>query len=274
MRSTRAWARRGPEWVLLACLAGRGDRRLRGSSSERWGQRGEPGRPPREADSNVPSRRPAAPSATRQRAPHPFAIGDASPRPRRARPPAAIGNGCAARRPSAPGSGERAPAPTRCARYSQRSGGGDPRGLRAASRENDFFDDMMCKDWAFTCTCTRTGCHHEVSCNDRCLLKHANPAWQRGLQSFDDVQPQGPYGIRTRAAAVRGRCPRPLDEWAVATAKCSEPLSAGRPLPAGYPSGRPGLPLASQSAIVSRVETSRFSLDASMNRWWSTSQYA
>ena len=29
------------------------------------------------------------------------------------------------------------------------------------------------------------------------------------------MQPQGPYGIRTRAAAVRGRCPRPLDEWAV-----------------------------------------------------------
>src|SRR5262245_35902844 len=27
--------------------------------------------------------------------------------------------------------------------------------------------------------------------------------------------PKGPYGIRTRAAAVRGRCPRPLDEWAV-----------------------------------------------------------
>ena len=27
--------------------------------------------------------------------------------------------------------------------------------------------------------------------------------------------PEGPYGIRTRAAAVRGRCPRPLDEWAV-----------------------------------------------------------
>ncbi len=25
---------------------------------------------------------------------------------------------------------------------------------------------------------------------------------------------EGPYGIRTRAAAVRGRCPRPLDEWA------------------------------------------------------------
>ena len=33
---------------------------------------------------------------------------------------------------------------------------------------------------------------------------------------------KGPYGIRTRAAAVRGRCPRPLDEWAVATAKCTD----------------------------------------------------
>ena len=50
----------------------------------------------------------------------------------------------------------------------------------------------------------------------------ANPAWSRGLQVFQGVEPQGPYGIRTRAAAVRGRCPRPLDEWAVATAKCSE----------------------------------------------------
>ena len=29
---------------------------------------------------------------------------------------------------------------------------------------------------------------------------------------------RGPYGIRTRAAAVRGRCPRPLDEWAVRAA--------------------------------------------------------
>jgi AcrR family transcriptional regulator len=35
---------------------------------------------------------------------------------------------------------------------------------------------------------------------------------------------EGPYGIRTRAAAVRGRCPRPLDEWAVATAQCSGAL--------------------------------------------------
>jgi hypothetical protein len=32
---------------------------------------------------------------------------------------------------------------------------------------------------------------------------------------FDSLsRPRGPYGIRTRAAAVRGRCPRPLDEWA------------------------------------------------------------
>src|SRR5206468_1876477 len=32
--------------------------------------------------------------------------------------------------------------------------------------------------------------------------------------SPDYAQQEGPYGIRTRAAAVRGRCPRPLDEWA------------------------------------------------------------
>lgn len=38
---------------------------------------------------------------------------------------------------------------------------------------------------------------------------------------------RGAYGIRTRAAAVRGRCPRPLDEWAVATAKCSGRLRRG-----------------------------------------------
>ena len=36
---------------------------------------------------------------------------------------------------------------------------------------------------------------------------------------------KGPYGIRTRAAAVRGRCPRPLDEWAVADAKGTESRS-------------------------------------------------
>ena len=40
--------------------------------------------------------------------------------------------------------------------------------------------------------------------------------------------PEGPYGIRTRAAAVRGRCPRPLDEWAVANAECSGLLASGR----------------------------------------------
>jgi hypothetical protein len=34
------------------------------------------------------------------------------------------------------------------------------------------------------------------------------------LHVFQLVPLEGPYGIRTRAAAVRGRCPRPLDEWA------------------------------------------------------------
>jgi hypothetical protein len=43
------------------------------------------------------------------------------------------------------------------------------------------------------------------------------------------VPGKGPYGIRTRAAAVRGRCPRPLDEWAVRSGRqCSEARS---PLP-------------------------------------------
>ena len=40
---------------------------------------------------------------------------------------------------------------------------------------------------------------------------------------------KGPYGIRTRAAAVRGRCPRPLDEWAVAKAECSARCLGERP---------------------------------------------
>jgi hypothetical protein len=31
-----------------------------------------------------------------------------------------------------------------------------------------------------------------------------------------EVVKRGAYGIRTRAAAVRGRCPRPLDECAAA----------------------------------------------------------
>ncbi len=39
---------------------------------------------------------------------------------------------------------------------------------------------------------------------------------------------KGPYGIRTRAAAVRGRCPRPLDEWAVAREKGSETAEGPR----------------------------------------------
>ena len=43
----------------------------------------------------------------------------------------------------------------------------------------------------------------------------------RGSRGDTRDRPEGPYGIRTRAAAVRGRCPRPLDEWAVATTECS-----------------------------------------------------
>jgi hypothetical protein len=39
--------------------------------------------------------------------------------------------------------------------------------------------------------------------------------------AFAGLEERGPYGIRTRAAAVRGRCPRPLDEWAVAGAQVS-----------------------------------------------------
>ena len=42
---------------------------------------------------------------------------------------------------------------------------------------------------------------------------------------------RGPYGIRTRAAAVRGRCPRPLDEWAVADAKGTESRSYATRVP-------------------------------------------
>ena len=38
--------------------------------------------------------------------------------------------------------------------------------------------------------------------------------------SFQRVE-KGAYGIRTRAAAVRGRCPRPLDECALQKRQCS-----------------------------------------------------
>jgi hypothetical protein len=37
---------------------------------------------------------------------------------------------------------------------------------------------------------------------------------------------KGPYGIRTRAAAVRGRCPRPLDEWAGSGRVAHRPFAA------------------------------------------------
>ena len=50
-----------------------------------------------------------------------------------------------------------------------------------------------------------------------------------GITSPRRASTKGPYGIRTRAAAVRGRCPRPLDEWAEQNgAECSRrrPLHA------------------------------------------------
>jgi hypothetical protein len=40
---------------------------------------------------------------------------------------------------------------------------------------------------------------------------------------------RGPYGIRTRAAAVRGRCPRPLDEWAAPGQSSGGQERSGRP---------------------------------------------
>ena len=51
-------------------------------------------------------------------------------------------------------------------------------------------------------------------------------SWGPGFRSSS----KGAYGIRTRAAAVRGRCPRPLDECAGGT-DCSE---------ASLPGSRPG----------------------------------
>ena len=44
------------------------------------------------------------------------------------------------------------------------------------------------------------------------LAVHRSPAWSPNGRKILFLR--GPYGIRTRAAAVRGRCPRPLDEWA------------------------------------------------------------
>ena len=52
-------------------------------------------------------------------------------------------------------------------------------------------------------------------CVPRAFAAHTpKTAPLRGFQCAARDRPKGPYGIRTRAAAVRGRCPRPLDEWA------------------------------------------------------------
>jgi hypothetical protein len=52
-----------------------------------------------------------------------------------------------------------------------------------------------------------------------CTLASATERLTHGFKPKPCVRAhqQGPYGIRTRAAAVRGRCPRPLDEWAART---------------------------------------------------------
>ena len=49
---------------------------------------------------------------------------------------------------------------------------------------------------------------------------------------------KGPYGIRTRAAAVRGRCPRPLDEWAMLNPAAYRLRHRARPGGAGCRAGR------------------------------------
>ncbi len=94
-----------------------------------------------------------------------------------------------------------------------------------------------------------------------------NPAWGRGLRHFQHVKPQGPYGIRTRAAAVRGRCPRPLDEWAVANAECSG-RSPARPVDercSGRARERPGQAVA-DGAGASVASGSRASIRSSKRR--------
>ena len=53
---------------------------------------------------------------------------------------------------------------------------------------------------------------------------------------FSRITRKGPYGIRTRAAAVRGRCPRPLDEWAVRRGSVPNPAegASGRGVLRGW----------------------------------------
>ncbi len=56
-----------------------------------------------------------------------------------------------------------------------------------------------------------------------CAIAASAARLTHGFKPFPCSQAawKGPYGIRTRAAAVRGRCPRPLDEWAVARRQCT-----------------------------------------------------
>ena len=65
-------------------------------------------------------------------------------------------------------------------------------------------------------------------------LRKSRPALF-AIQSLNEKTPRfagfslvGAYGIRTRAAAVRGRCPRPLDECAAASSVATEVVLRGR----------------------------------------------
>src|SRR5512132_3099874 len=63
----------------------------------------------------------------------------------------------------------------------------------------------------------------------------------------DLVTLKGAYGIRTRAAAVRGRCPRPLDECAVRAI-----VAASSSLAGGVTAGELGSCLAHDSSAADR----------------------
>ena len=48
--------------------------------------------------------------------------------------------------------------------------------------------------------------------NDGVRTKAEQVIWKKSSKSLQSLQSGDPYGIRTRVAAVKGRCPKPLDE--------------------------------------------------------------
>ena len=52
------------------------------------------------------------------------------------------------------------------------------------------------------------------ACGDRGKRKSPQSLTSKTPQAFLDDDKGDPYGTRTRVAAVKGRCPRPLDEGA------------------------------------------------------------